>query len=218
MDCANQKMRRSKPYIDDAPDPVARVQPVANNRMLIAAQFAKAKHKDQKRKYNGRPYITHPARVFARAMLLDDASEVELCSAWLHDVIEDCKVKHKDIVKLYGSSQFGYQVADLVQELTNPSKDLPKNTPRAEKKRVDREHLSVVSTSAKRLKLIDRLDNCTELEQAPLDFIKLYSQETKLLIEAIGGTVPELNNEILLQLKLLENTVRIYSAMQKISG
>jgi guanosine-3',5'-bis(diphosphate) 3'-pyrophosphohydrolase len=182
-------------------------------KVLKAALFAKKKHEKQLRKYNNQPYIMHPARVVSRAMLFDDITEVEFCAAWLHDVIEDCRVKPQEIANLFGD-----EVAALVLELTNPSKNLPKEALRAEKKRVDREHLKTVSFKAKRLKLIDRLDNCYDLEKAPLDFVRLYSVETKALLECIGDAVPELNNEILQQLKYLEHNSRIYGAMQKIGG
>ena len=37
------------------------------NVILRAARFARDAHGDQRRKYNDRPYIEHPARVAARA-------------------------------------------------------------------------------------------------------------------------------------------------------
>lgn len=188
------------------------------NKLLIAIDFAKKKYNGKFRKFNNRPAISHPARVVAHAMLYEDITEQELCVGWLHDTIEDYKVKPNQIVNLFDiDKKFGQEVADLVVELTNPSKKLPKKTPREEKKRVDREHLKLVSFKAKRLKLIDRLDNCLELDSAPQNFINLYVEETRLLLDVIGDAEPELNNQILNQLNLIEHKSRINNATKKIN-
>lgn len=170
------------------------------NKIILAARFAKVAHEGQVRKYNGFPYITHPARVASRVMLFDKVSEDEVVAAWLHDTIEDCGISHDNIQK-----QFGSFAADLVLELTNPSKKCPKDTPREEKKLIDLEHIKSVSNRAKRIKLVDRLDNCLELNDAPIDFIRLYNRETLRLIDAIGHVDPELNNQIKIQVRILEN-------------
>jgi (p)ppGpp synthase/HD superfamily hydrolase len=171
------------------------------SNILKAIKFAKEKHKSQTRKYNNRPYIVHPARVSTRVMLFDDVTEEQICAAWLHDTIEDCKVTPSEIACLFGG-EFGESVAKLVVELTNPSKNV--KAPRAVRKQMDRDHLKEVSFYAKRIKLVDRLDNCLELEGADSDFIGLYITETKALLSVIGDAVPELSEEILEQLKRLE--------------
>lgn len=170
------------------------------NKIIAAAQFAKEKHKSQVRKYNNKPYITHPARVASRVMLFDDVLESEVCAAWLHDVVEDCGVEIAEIDELFGSF-----TAKIVLELTNPSKGVKAS--RAVRKQMDRDHLKEVSFSAKRIKLVDRLDNCLELGGAHSDFIGVYITETKALLSVIGNAVPELQEEILEQLKNLERSI-----------
>jgi (p)ppGpp synthase/HD superfamily hydrolase len=170
------------------------------NKILLAARFARLAHDGQLRKYSGFPYITHPARVASRVMLFEEVLEDEVVAAWLHDTIEDCGISYDNIL-----AQFGKLSADLVLELTNPSKGCPKNTPREEKKLMDLAHTRTISDRAKRIKLVDRLDNCLELNDAPIDFIRLYNRETLRLIDAIGHVDPLLNNQIKTQVRILEN-------------
>ena len=76
-----------------------------------AVEYAREKHKDQKRK-DGSPYIIHPlavAEVVAEMGLDADA----ILGALLHDCIEDTDASHDDIEKKFGAS-----VAELVEGVT----------------------------------------------------------------------------------------------------
>lgn len=159
------------------------------NKIIEAAKFAKKAHGVQMRKYTGTPYILHPARVASRATLLDNATEDIICAAWLHDVVEDCPIKLDEIEELFGND-----VGILVWELTNPSKG--KHLPRDAQKEMDRRHLRLVSTDAKCIKLIDRIDNLGEADNAPEDWFKLYLQESRLLLGVLEGTCKELEDEL----------------------
>lgn len=85
--------------------------------IIDAAQFAATAHKGQVRKYNGRPYISHPIRVAGRVATHPEASEELVAAAFLHDVVEDCNVGIGLLQRI-----FGHAVASLVGDLTNPSK------------------------------------------------------------------------------------------------
>ena len=74
-------------------------------------------------------------------------------------------------------------MADLVKELTNSEHHSTMS--RDEKKSSDRLRLSTVSREAKYIKIIDRLDNLSELHKAGEKFIKDYIKESILLLEAI---------------------------------
>lgn len=95
------------------------------------------------------------------------------------------------------SELFGPAVANLVQELTNPSHGSPEN--RRTRKQKDLEHLKTVSRKAKILKLIDRLDNLGEMMGADTDFKKKYAIESKSLVETIGDADPDLAKRIIFQ-------------------
>jgi hypothetical protein len=145
---------------------------------LRAAIFATEAHNGQVRKYNGRPYITHPMRVAHAALMLDCPLRV-IAAAWLHDVVEDCPVTFQTI-----EEEFGTDVCELVRELTNPSKACP-HLRRAERKAMDREHIAKASRWAKVLKLLDRTDNILEMDGCGDDFLALYAKESMQLVDAI---------------------------------
>lgn len=77
-----------------------------------AYKYAKAAHKDQKRR-SGDPYITHPVAV-ARILLEMEMSSEMVAAAMLHDVVEDTDVTLNDIGK-----EFGSEVRFLVEALSN---------------------------------------------------------------------------------------------------
>jgi hypothetical protein len=158
------------------------------NVIIQAAQFAKRAHEGQFRKYTGRPYLTHLERVAGRAATHPSATEEMVAAGYLHDTKEDTDA---DI------SVFSAPIQRLVEEMTNPSKG--SKEPRAVRKRQDREHLATVSDRAKVLKLLDRIDNLREMDQAIKDdpkFVKLYLGESLLLLEAIGDVDAELAQEL----------------------
>ena len=73
----------------------------------LARIIATKAHKGQKR-WNGKPYITHPERVS-----LQVKKDEEKIVAWLHDVIEDTNI---NIVHLY--VEFGSIIGDAVDAIT----------------------------------------------------------------------------------------------------
>ena len=158
----------------------------------IALEAARKWHAGQVRKYTGTPYVLHPERV-ASAVVALKYPEQMACAALLHDVIEDCKVTAPQIASLF-PKPFGDEVAVIVTELTNPSKGYTKLS-RAERKKMDREHLNKVSFAARIIKLLDRTDNLREMTGADLEFKKKYAQESLLLVECLIGTDAKLEAE-----------------------
>lgn len=165
--------------------------------ILKAAAFAREAHAGQVRKYNGRPYITHPARVAGRAAVHPLASTTMVAAAFLHDVVEDTGHPLSEI-----AAEFGPEVAATVGELTNPSKG--SSAPRDERKRRDREHLAQVSMEAKVIKLLDRIDNLREMRGASRSFVETYCNESRALAEVVGEADAELKKELLDCIKELE--------------
>lgn len=150
------------------------------NLILTAAALAVRAHEGQKRKYNGRPYVTHPARVAGRVGLLPDVTEEMVAAAYLHDVLEDTTMT-RDEIERATSPQVGF----YVDWMTNKSKGL--SLPRAERKAMDRKRLMEAPIQVKQIKLIDRIDNLTEMAGAKDDFKKVYAEESIQLAEAIGS-------------------------------
>lgn len=147
--------------------------------ILKAAALAVRAHEGQKRKYNGFPYITHPARVAGRVGILPGATEEMVAAAYLHDVLEDTTVTREEI-----EAATNAQVGFYVDCMTNKSKGT--GLPRAERKAMDRRHLSEVPDEVKLIKAIDRMDNLMEMREAPVDFKRLYAEESLLLCDVLS--------------------------------
>jgi len=137
-----------------------------------AILFAAKKHKGQRRKGDGSPYITHPLYVMNLILSVKkDSKNVWLLATAtiLHDVCEDCGVSLQTIAK-----EFGYHVAALVQELT---------LDKAQYKIMGKteylcQHMTDMSSYALTIKLCDRYHNVTDLATMDMEFQKKYADET----------------------------------------
>jgi (p)ppGpp synthase/HD superfamily hydrolase len=157
-----------------------------------AKKIAYQAHFGQVRKGTGGPYIVHPVRV-AEYLATIENDDIIIAAAYLHDVAEDCDEKWLQIISL----ECGEKVLQLVRELTNPSKSfvptdehfrMPRGSIRRIKKQLDRDHLEKVSWEAKLIKLVDRLDNVTDMKGMDKDFCVLYAQESQQLLDVLRGT------------------------------
>lgn len=131
--------------------------------ILRAADLARTAHEGQLRKYTGRPYIEHPARVAGLVAILPGTTEAMVAAAFLHDVLEDTAIPEMRILDVTGPETLG-----LVRWLTNQSKGM--TAPRHERKNIDRNHLMKAPPEAQVIKLIDRIDNLLEMGEAPEEF------------------------------------------------
>jgi len=145
-----------------------------------ALGFAEAAHRGQTRKYTGVPYVTHPTNV-AGSLRNWGCSKVMIAAGYLHDVLEDTPVTPEEL-----SGFFGTTIADLVMEVTNPSKKHPELA-RSLRKEMDRKHLSQVSKEAKIIKMADMLDNYSDMQhdKAEIEFVDLYADEGLLLLAVL---------------------------------
>ena len=105
-------MESYQEHYDSMRATLARYMPGADISLIDrAVEYARDKHKDQKRK-DGSPYIIHPlavAEVVAEIGLDTDA----ILSALLHDCIEDTDASFDEIAQLFGQT-----VAELVEGVT----------------------------------------------------------------------------------------------------
>lgn len=162
------------------------------NLIMAAARFAAVAHAGQKRKYSDLPYIIHPARVAGRTAVLDGATEDMVISAYLHDVLEDTNTIPSDIGTL-----FGQRVLDLVTCLTKPS--LHSKEVRKVRVQMDLEHYSRMPATAKCIKMLDRIDNLTDMlgeDMQDVQWAVKYAGESAQLLAAIGDADYALGDEI----------------------
>lgn len=135
-------------------------------------------HQGQKRKFTGDDYFVHPVRVALSAASYPFTTSEMLAACFCHDLLEDTDVAPKEI-----EIATNFDVLELVQELTNPSKGSPLS--RVLRKQMDRDHLRKVSWAAKIIKMLDRIDNLQEMVGASNNFKRIYCEESFLLVQAI---------------------------------
>ena len=145
----------------------------------IAHRFAYGKHGEinQVRKYTGEPYIVHPAAVVKLVSGVPHTEEM-LAAAWLHDTVEDTDTTIEEI-----QSEFGKEVAELVEMLTDVSK--PEDGNRTIRKALDRHHLAEASPEAKTIKLADLIDNSRSIIKYDPGFAKVFIPEMGLLVHRL---------------------------------
>ncbi len=127
-----------------------------------AVEYAREKHKDQKRK-DGSPYIIHPlavAEIVAEMGLDLDA----VLGAILHDCIEDPDASHDEIAKLFGKT-----TAELVEGVTKLTRANFSSTEQAQMENL-RKMFMAMSKDIRvvLIKIADRLHNMRTMQyQSP---------------------------------------------------
>ena len=103
---------KEKITIEDILYQAKKRNPLINSKLIIKAyEYAKEKHKNQFRK-SGEPYIIHPMHVAYILANLNLDTET-ICSALLHDVVEDTETTYEDINNIFGT-----QIAQMVEGVT----------------------------------------------------------------------------------------------------
>ena len=132
-----------------------------------AVDYARNKHKEQKRK-DGSPYIIHPLAVaeIVTEMGLDTDA---ILGALLHDCIEDTDASHDEIAKLFGET-----VAELVEGVTKLTRADFSSTEEAQMENL-RKMVMAMSKDIRvvLIKIADRLHNMRTMQyQTPAKQIK----------------------------------------------
>ena len=129
--------------------------------LLAALRLAAEKHRDQRRKgADASPYINHPIEVADLLATVGGVRDVAvLAAAILHDTIEDTETTPEEL-----EAAFGRRVRSLVAEVTDD-----KSLPKAERKKIQRDHAPHLSQDAKQIKLADKISNVREIGASPPD-------------------------------------------------
>ena len=94
---------------------------MTNIRKAIA--FSIHAHKDQVRRNSGLPYCVHTINVFSTVYKYKESKHIDdlLCSAVLHDVLEDTECTFEYLTKEYNP-----RVASICLELKNDEEEIKK--------------------------------------------------------------------------------------------
>jgi len=156
-----------------------------NTGLILKALAFAYKHRDQRRKdVNASPYIDPPialANVLCNEGGITD--EDVLCAALLHDTVEDTETTPEELTKLFGKT-----ISDIVMEVTDD-----KALPKAERKRLQIEHVAHASYQAKLVKLADKISNLRDIAECPpanwdVDRKKEYYNWAKKVVDQTRGT------------------------------
>lgn len=153
--------------------------PLIQNAVAFAIQTHEI-HQKQKRKGKDIPYITHPLAVgliLARA----GASERVIAAGILHDTIED-SVSHKKVSREMLADLFGQEVANIVADVSEPSKNLPWEARKAEALA----RIKILPHDALLVKSADIISNSSELladyaQEGEGVFIRFNAPKERLL-------------------------------------
>lgn len=179
------------------------------SKILKAIDLAKNAHAGQVRKFSGLPYASHIARVAGRVSMYNSSTEDMIAAAYCHDVLEDTRITYSEML-----FSIGKEASDMVLELTNPSKF--SSLSRADRKKMDRDHISDISRSSKIIKFFDRIDNVSELirdfhilSKSEKEFAEKYAFESRLLLDAFIGVDVDLETELLFVIEGLEKNISL---------
>ena len=152
-----------------------------------AVLFARECHKGQTRK-TGEAYINHPKNVAGIVFVVKNSKNIEqlMSACMLHDVVEDCGVSINEI-----RIKFGDMVASLVSELTSSDSDRAKFNSKAE---YLYDKMIRMTDYALVIKLADRLDNVSGLQNCNASFRKKYVKETEYIIDGLKANRKNITN------------------------
>lgn len=159
---------------------------ILNEKQQKLLHFVKECHGDQKRKYTGEPYWTHPlavAEIVAEFMPDSIAVEVALC----HDLFEDTKIMERELgLKLtdllYSPSDI-YSINRFVRQLTDEF--TPKSYPRlnrTQRKAKEAERMRQIGVPAQSVKYADLIHNTESIVKHDPDFAVVYLNEKRELL------------------------------------
>ena len=149
--------------------------------VMKAYEYAKAMHKDQKRK-SGEPYIMHPVNV---AIILADLDmDVEtIIAALLHDVVEDTPATYDDV-----KNMFSEDIANIVDGVTKLNKLNYKSSEDFQAENL-RKMILAMNNDIRVIivKLADRLHNLRTLEYMNEEKQKQKAKETIEIYAPLAG-------------------------------
>lgn len=153
-----------------------------------AMTFARAAHRDQRRKYTGNPYFDHLAEVTGIAMSVGwHAATVHpdhfMAVCWLHDSVEDCGVSLEEIDRRFGNLVAIGVSGLLDMEVGN----------RAERKQQSRDRLAACSGWIQTIKCADLISNTSSIVKHDPKFAVTYLEEKCLLLAVMTKADPRLH-------------------------
>lgn len=158
-------------------------------RIEKVAEFAKETHKNQVRKYTGRPYFDHLQDVADLVKHLENEYPFIIEVAYLHDTLEDQITKvelYKGLHKCEYSKEEIEQIIDYIEELIDEyTIDNYPTYNRSLRKSMEAEKLSKISPLAQTIKYADLFNNTSSIVELAPDFAKVYLREKEMYLKGM---------------------------------
>ena len=145
--------------------------------LLSVASFAVVSHGDQKRKYTGEPYASHPLDVAALVATVVQDEEV-LGGAIIHDLFEDTDATEEDALAVCGP-----KAVRIAKRLTNVPVEPGLN--RDKRKALDRERLAAGNWEEQTVKVADLICNAPSTRDNDPVFAAKYKKEAQALLDVL---------------------------------
>lgn len=143
------------------------------------------------RRYSGQDYIVHPIQVADTLIAYGFGDDLNLiAAAYCHDVVEDT-----DLGCDFLEAELNIDVANIVFDVTNPSKDFP-HLYRKARKAMDLEHLTHAAVRSKALKLADVLCNAPDIISEDPKFAKVWVVEALRVVDVCRDGSEDLYKEV----------------------
>jgi (p)ppGpp synthase/HD superfamily hydrolase len=155
------------------------------NEKLIndALMLAIKAHGQQRRKYTGELYVTHPIAVSKIVETVDHTPEM-IAAALLHDVVEDTYVTMDELCDM-----FGPKVGMYVHYCTNVSEKADGN--RSFRKKMDADHFAFGPAESQTIKVADLIHNSISIIEYDQKFFhRAYKHEKKYMLEVLTKADP----------------------------
>jgi guanosine-3',5'-bis(diphosphate) 3'-pyrophosphohydrolase len=164
--------------------------------LLEALRFAADRHRGQQRKDGGTAYINHPIAVAHKLNHVGGIVDpVVLCSAILHDTLEDTATTKEELARC-----FGEEIAKVVWEVTDDLTLKADKNRKAERKQMEIDHAPKLSHKAKLVKMADKICNAEDTFKSPpanwsIEEKSGYINWAKQVIDGMRGTNKALEAE-----------------------
>lgn len=157
-------------------------------RISTAEAYARGAHQGLKqvRRYNGEPYINHPARCAEMAAEFG-LPAFAVAGLWLHDVPEDTGVELEEIRDVFGESVYSI-VSGLTNVYTKDTDGVYDIRPRARRHATSLSKLQRQPTIVKVCRMIDSYDNLRDFAHFEKRFARAFIPEKRDIWRLCSGT------------------------------
>jgi (p)ppGpp synthase/HD superfamily hydrolase len=189
--------------------------------ILKCSEYAAIAHMGQYRKDGKTPYIVHPARVSSLVSMSNANQDVSICSAWLHDVLEDCTdknnllknyvINHKDTFENFLESlkeKHSKSKVERIQKVVTLL-TMDQNETISKKDRKNEYYNNLKNMGSEQvivIKFCDRIDNLITASSFKQEDFKWYLSDTKDILTRFGNIVLNVDLGIYQLLSLIYNS------------